>query len=278
METTEKIVEAYVRYVKRWATIPNIRCDGQFEIDLLAIDPVTLARYHIETSVSGSQVFSKLTAKQFDPALLKVPVQKPTMRRTLGYFIANKFGTPAVINKLAEYGFKQGSHKKVVVTWDWTPDAKTAADAAEIELWDFRQIMREIAQSIRNTRSYFTDDTLRTINLFARALADADADPEITPTPKIAKPKAARQQSPGEKTSAPFWVYRNWIHQRARLHRATCSHCNNGVGTQNSPNSVTGEWRPFPTEAAAKAFLASTKYDDAKLCSVCMGAEKSHVS
>ena len=36
METTEKIVEAYVRYVKRWATIPNIRCDGQYEIDLLA--------------------------------------------------------------------------------------------------------------------------------------------------------------------------------------------------------------------------------------------------
>jgi hypothetical protein len=34
METTEKIVEAYVRYVKRWATIPNIKCDGQFEIDL----------------------------------------------------------------------------------------------------------------------------------------------------------------------------------------------------------------------------------------------------
>jgi hypothetical protein len=25
METTAKIVEAYVRYMKRWATIPNIR-------------------------------------------------------------------------------------------------------------------------------------------------------------------------------------------------------------------------------------------------------------
>jgi hypothetical protein len=70
METTEKIVEAYVRYVKRWATIPNIRCDGQFEIDLLAIDPVTLKRYHIETGVSGSQAFSKLTGEKFDPALL----------------------------------------------------------------------------------------------------------------------------------------------------------------------------------------------------------------
>jgi hypothetical protein len=165
METTEKIVEAYVRYVKRWATIPNIRCDGQFEIDLLAIDPVTDIRYHIETSVSGSLVYSKLTGEVFDPALLKVRVQKPKMRRTLGYFIAQKFGTPAIVQKLAEYGFKEGSYKKVVVTWDWTPDAKTAADTEGIELWDFRKLMRDIAESIRDTRSYFTDDTLRTISL-----------------------------------------------------------------------------------------------------------------
>lgn len=268
METTEKIVEAYVRYVKRWATIPNIRCDGQFEIDLLAIDPVTLDRYHIETSVSGSQVYSKLTGKDFDPALLKVRVQKPKMRRTLGYFIAHKFGTPAIIQKLVEYGFREGSYKKVVVTWDWTPDAKAAADAEGIELWDFRKLMRDIAKSIRDTRSYFTDDTLRTINLFARALADAEADLD---TNSASKPNAAREALVSQSASAPYWVYRNWIHQRARLHKATCSHCNNGIGTQGSTNSVTGEWKPFSTEADAKAFLTATKYEDAKLCGVCMG-------
>lgn len=273
METTEKIVEAYVRYVKHWATIPNIRCDGQFEIDLLAIDPVTLARFHIETSVSGSQVYSKLTGKDFDPALLKLRVQKPKMRRTLGYFIAHKFGTPAVIKKLAEYGFKQGAHIKVVVTWDWTLDAKAAADAAGIELWDFRQIMREIAQSIQKTRSYFTDDTLRTINLFARALADADADSKIKSAPKMDKSKASRQLSTDDKISAPFWVYRNRIHQRARLHRTTCSHCNNGIGTQSSTNSLTGEWKPFSSEVSARAFLASTKYEDAKTCGICLGRD-----
>jgi len=38
METTEKIVESYCRYVKRWFTISNIKCQGQYEIDLLAID------------------------------------------------------------------------------------------------------------------------------------------------------------------------------------------------------------------------------------------------
>ncbi|MFP5260339.1 MAG: hypothetical protein ACLGJB_00355 [Blastocatellia bacterium] len=36
METTEKIVESYCRYVKQWFTIPNIKCKGQYEIDLLA--------------------------------------------------------------------------------------------------------------------------------------------------------------------------------------------------------------------------------------------------
>ena len=54
METTERVVESYVRYVKGWATIPNIRCPRQLEIDLLAIDPVNGQRYHIETSVSIS--------------------------------------------------------------------------------------------------------------------------------------------------------------------------------------------------------------------------------
>jgi hypothetical protein len=83
METTEKIVETYVRYVLTWATIPNIRCKGQLEIDLLAIDPVKLDRYHIETSVSSSNAFSRLTAGVFDPQRLKERTQKPKMRRTL---------------------------------------------------------------------------------------------------------------------------------------------------------------------------------------------------
>lgn len=52
METTEKIVEAYVRYITGWATIPNIKCDAQYEIDLLAINPVSRAHYHIESGVS----------------------------------------------------------------------------------------------------------------------------------------------------------------------------------------------------------------------------------
>jgi hypothetical protein len=189
METTEKIVEAYVRYVKRWATIPNIRCDGQFEIDLLAIDPVTLARYHIETGVSVSQVYSKLTVEKFDPVLLKQRGHVAKMRRTLGYFTEHKFEPAPVIERLKEYGFNKGKYTKVVVTWDATPEAKAAAAKAKIEIWDFREIMRKIDETIRGKRSYFTDDTLRTIGLFARATSAVEPALEIETVTKKAKPK-----------------------------------------------------------------------------------------
>jgi hypothetical protein len=94
------------------------------------------------------------------------------MRRTLGYFTQHKFGTAAVGDGLKDYGFEPGRYTKVIVSWGWTDEAKATADAEHIELWDFRELMRQIADSIRDRRSYFTDDTLRTINLFVRALED----------------------------------------------------------------------------------------------------------
>lgn len=174
METTEKIVEAYARYVKGWATIPNVRCGGQFEIDLLAINPKTGERYHIETSISVSPGFSKLTGTVFDPAL-----HKAKMRRTLGYFIDRKFKTRFVIEKLAEYGFEEKKYKRIIATWDATEEARTAAGEADIELWDFREIMQSIARSIERAPSYFADDTLRTIGLYARALDVAKKDRKL---------------------------------------------------------------------------------------------------
>jgi hypothetical protein len=97
------------------------------------------------------------------------------MRRTLGYFIEHKFGTPAVVARLRDFGFEPGFYTKVVVSWGWTDEAKAAANAEQIQLWDFRELMREIADSIQGKRSYFADDTLRTIGLFARALRDSEA-------------------------------------------------------------------------------------------------------
>jgi len=169
METTERIVEAYARYIRKWATIPNIKCGGQFEIDLLAIDPVTLNRYHIESGVSVSGSYSKLTDKPFSSADLKQRVKQAGQRRTLGYFIERKFGEPSILETLKTYGFEEGEYIKVIVSWGWTDEAEQSAKTHGIELWDFRKIVQEIAETFKGERSYFTDDTMRTLHLYSLA-------------------------------------------------------------------------------------------------------------
>jgi len=169
METTERIVEAYVRYVKGWATIPNIKCDGQKEIDLFAIDPMTNDRYHIETTVSISQNFRALTANEFASGDHKVRGKAARARRTLGFFLQEKFDAPGVQKALAGYG---GSRpvKKIIVIWEWKPGVREAAAEQGVELWDFRELMAKIAELGRHERTYFGDDTLRTLTLFVKAL------------------------------------------------------------------------------------------------------------
>ncbi len=173
METTEKIVEAYVRYVKGWFTIPNIKCKGQMEVDLLAVnvsEAKKFQRYHIESGVSISGAYSKLTSKPYSPEDLKIRVKQAGQRRTLGYFSERKFKDPRVITKLKEYGFTPGKYKKVIVSWGWHNDVPAAAKKAGIELWDFKKILAEIASLAKADRTYFTDDTMRTLQLMARAL------------------------------------------------------------------------------------------------------------
>jgi hypothetical protein len=159
-------VKAYVRYVKGWATIPNTKCSGQNEIDLLAIDPATLKRYHIEVSVHITGGLSKLTNKAFDPDLVKERVQMPKQRRTLGFFIERKFRPSGVRKALERYGFREGEYNRIIVTWGWTDDVPSEASAHGIELWDFRTILSEIAGYCSDKSHYFSDDTLRTLRLF----------------------------------------------------------------------------------------------------------------
>jgi hypothetical protein len=172
METTEKIVDSYCRYVKKWFTISNIKCRGQFEIDLLALELLStgkLSRYHVETSVSISSAFSKLTADEFSREKLKIRVEKPAQRRTLGYFVERKFWAPEILQELKEYGFDGDNYRKIIVTWGWTDEAKEQADKQNIILWDFRDLLTEIGAVCKKEQAYFIDDTLRTLQLFIRA-------------------------------------------------------------------------------------------------------------
>ena len=185
VETTEKIVEAYVRYVKGWFTIPNIKCQGQFEIDLLAVDVATdgcICRYHVESGVSISGAYSRLTNKPFSADDLKERVKQAGQRRTLGYFTKRKFGAPEVIEKLKESGFQSGNYTKVIVSWGWDDDVPAAAKQMGVELWDFQAILQEIAEKCQSDRTYFADDTMRTLQLMAKVTKKARMPRTSSPT------------------------------------------------------------------------------------------------
>jgi hypothetical protein len=126
-----------------------------------------ILRYHIESGVSISSGFSRLTNKPFSTEALKVRVKQASQRRTLGYFTERKFAGPGVAEKLKDFGFMPGNYTKVIVSWGWEEDVPAAAKQAEVELWDFKNILKEIAQKSRIDRTYFTDDTMRTLQLMA---------------------------------------------------------------------------------------------------------------
>lgn len=167
MDTCERIVEVYVRYLQGYATIPNIKCGGQREIDLLAIHPKKGDRLHIETSISISGSFSKLTGDPFDAELAKNRVQKPKQRRTVGFFHKKKFTPPEVVAKLEEYGFTNGNYRKIIVSWNWKCEAEQQATEHGIELWNFQNLLKEIWADVDARTQHFADDTLRTIHLLA---------------------------------------------------------------------------------------------------------------
>src|SRR5262249_5927582 len=116
------------------------------------------------------------TSKAFNPEDLKIRVKIPAARRTLGYFRERKFAAEGVISRLQKYGFTIGNYQKIIVTWGWTNEAKNEADAADIELWDFRDVVGRIATTIQHETSYFTDDTLRTIGLYVKACKELSED------------------------------------------------------------------------------------------------------
>lgn len=271
METTERIVEAYVRYVKGWATIPNIRCEGQYEIDLLAIDPVSLDRYHIESGISVSQSYRKLTAKPFSKSELKKRVQKSGQRRTLGYFIEQKFGNPSVVKTLRRYGFRKGKYQRVIVSWGWTDDAEREAKKKRITLWDFREIMKEIADEFRGTRHYFNDDTLRTLHLFTHATGKSKGR-QISQSDILA-PKD-RSKTVSRASGKGYWVYENTIRNKAIVHMASCSYCKDGQGIHRQTENNIDQWQgPFSKLTKAKAFAVKTDRKDVRCCKFCLPQE-----
>lgn len=67
-----------------------------------------------------------------------------------------------------------------------------------------------------------------------------------------------------------FYVYENWTHKRARIHKGSCGYCNDGRGTQPSDSGKNGKWHgPYEDRAKALDVAARLKQADTKVCGTC---------
>jgi len=61
-----------------------------------------------------------------------------------------------------------------------------------------------------------------------------------------------RDRVPKEAAAPGYWVYENWTHEKAVIHRSNCSYCNEGRGIHPGSGPRNGRWHgPFPSFEAA---------------------------
>jgi len=123
----------------------NIKCKGNKEIDLLAINPETPEKYHVESYVSTSKSWA---LKKGD----------------LAYFNKRKFEHTTVKEKIRET-FGNSGYRKVLVVWDTEKNANVsemAKNQFNIEVWLMKDLLNKLMEKIV---SGSRDDVLRLIEL-----------------------------------------------------------------------------------------------------------------
>jgi len=156
MEPEVHIIEKYFQEILRCFTMANIRCKNKKEIDLLAVNPQSGDKYHVEARISTSRAFA-LRSK--DPL-----ERKHSYKRGLDYFIKEKFNHPAVVKKIKEL-FGNDSYSKVLVVFHVDTRRFDAWDADEVgvKIWFITDLIETLMQQ-QNARGC-RDEILRTLEL-----------------------------------------------------------------------------------------------------------------
>ena len=153
------IIEKYYQEILHCFTMTNIKCKGNKEIDLLAINPRTLEKYHVEARISTARGFA---LREKDTYTSKGRAH----RRGLDYFSKKKFNHSFVTQKIREI-FSDSNYRKILVVWSTEDDFKRLADIAKkkynIELFGLRNIIFELI--VRGSYRGSRDDILRTLEL-----------------------------------------------------------------------------------------------------------------
>jgi hypothetical protein len=165
LEPEVHIVDRYMQLVKKCFTMTNIMLEGGKEIDLLAFDPITQERYHVEVRVA--------TGRGFRLRLVDTQTKKGRKhRRGLDTLNEIKFSHPTVVNAVKEV-FGSGEYRKVLVVWDVEDSGviEQAKSIYNIEIWKISDIMGELMREVK-TKPY-RNDVLRTIQLISRRVSNS---------------------------------------------------------------------------------------------------------
>jgi len=192
MKPAESIVEAYFRYCKRAFTKTNFRAVGQVELDLIGVNHQSKRPlfYHVESSVSISGGFSKITTKPYSKKKVKERGKMAGQRRTAGFFINEKFYSPNVMSTLKEAGCDPKNLERVLVAWDFEDEAQEILEKRKITCLKMKKIFQELAIELAQETRDLDSDILRTIQLFVRS------NPELPPIKSV---EAIRRQKRKER-------------------------------------------------------------------------------
>jgi hypothetical protein len=163
MEPEVHIIEKYFQIVLKCFTMTNIQLRGGKEIDLLAINPYTREKFHVESRISVSPSF-RLTAKDTYTAKGK------PKKQGLDYFVEQKFYHPTVIKGIDEIFGPTGDTncRRVLVVWDVKDDSVVdEAKKKGIEIYIMPTLLSVLMGFHRARGS--RDPILRLIELFVES-------------------------------------------------------------------------------------------------------------
>jgi hypothetical protein len=161
LEPEVHIVDRYIQLVKKCFTMTNIMLEGGKEIDLLAVNPISGEKYHIEVRVTIERGFR----------IRMVDTQTRSGRKhRRGIDTLNAIKFSPVKDAVKEI-FGSNEYKKVLVVWD-VEDRSVIEQAKRhpynIEIWKILDIMSELVREVK-TKPY-RNDVLRTIQLISRSV------------------------------------------------------------------------------------------------------------
>jgi len=160
LEPEVHIVDRYMQLVRKCFTMTNIMLEGGKEIDLLAFNPITKEKFHIEVRVA--------TGRGFRLRLVDTQTKSGRKhRRGLDTLNDIKFAHPTVVNAVKEI-FGGGEYRKVLVAWEVEDKSviEKAKKLYDIDIWKMSEILTELIREVK-TKAY-RDDVLRTIQLISQ--------------------------------------------------------------------------------------------------------------